>query len=272
MPRSIILSRGLWGVPSGSVGRSCIQFIDSWRAGSWAAGRQSWDNEDLAAESRKPSTRRDGHEDFLEIRLFSLHVLEEEKRAKEDSWVPNWRGLHCGIQGRSGWEVARGRGWVRCGTHHVEMPALPSPRWLPPNCLPAVTLVLPQLIHNPEARMILFKSGFFPAHTYQWLSSLGKSQSPWLCNPGLPRLTSVTAPCSLHSTPLASGPSLWSRTLHPDVCLANLPPPFCLCSNATFSIRPSWTVLFQTMVPSVPILLISLSWSAFSFSIVLTTF
>ena len=178
-------------------------------------------------------------------------------------------------RGRSGWEVARGRGWVGCGTHRVEMPALPSPRWSPPNCLPAVPLV-------PHSLFTTQKPEWSSLSQASFLLTLTSGSHPWVKGKvldsttqpphDLPRLTSVTAPCSLHSTPLASGPLLWSRTLHPDVYLANLLPLFHLCPDVTFSMRPTWTVLFQIMVPSLPILLISLFWSAFSFPIVLTTF
>lgn len=67
------------------MGRSCVRFIDSWRAGNWTAGRQGWNNEDLVGESRrKPSTRRDGHEDFLAVRLCSLHVLGGREKGQRE--------------------------------------------------------------------------------------------------------------------------------------------------------------------------------------------
>lgn len=67
----------------------------------------------------------------------------KRKGPKKTPGFPTEEDCTVASKGRSGWEVARGRGWVCCGTHHVEMPTLPSPRWLPPNCLPAVTVVPP---------------------------------------------------------------------------------------------------------------------------------
>lgn len=116
--------------------------------------------------------------------------------------------------------VARGRGSLHRGTHCAVMPRLLSSGSVPPNRLPALTLVPPGLILNTAARKTPFKSdhGRPSDQTYQSLSSVGESQSPGLYNLGSSWLRwphPYDCPLSYSvPAPLASGPSPRPGTLH----------------------------------------------------------